>query len=63
MNPARRLAPCGEHANLWTSATWRRAGGRTVRLRSDKGVILKLRGTGFGYAASADVSRVTISLR
>lgn len=20
MNPARRLAPCGEHATLWTSA-------------------------------------------
>ena len=34
-----------------------------MRLRSDKGVILKLSGTGFGYAASADVSRVTISLR
>ena len=23
MNPARRLAPCGEHATLWTSAAVR----------------------------------------
>ena len=52
----------GSYTAIGAGAAWR-AGGRTVRLRSDKGVILKLRGTGFGWAASADVSRVTISLR
>ena len=34
-----------------------------MTLRSDKGVILKLRGTELGYDASAGVGRVTISLR
>ena len=52
----------GSYTAVGAGAAWR-GGGRTVRLRSDKGVILKLSGTGFGYAASADVSRVTISLR
>ena len=52
----------GSYTAVGAGAAWR-AGGRTVRLRSDKGVILKLRGTAFGYAASTDVSRVTISLR
>ena len=52
----------GSYTAIGAGAAWRR-GGRAVRLRSDKGVILKLHGTGFGYAASADVSRVTISLR
>ena len=52
----------GSYTAVGAGAAWR-AAGRTVRLRSDKGVILKLRGTGVGYAASADVSRVTISLR
>ena len=52
----------GSYTAIGAGAAWR-AGGRTVRLRSDKGVIVKLRGTGFGWAASAEVSRVTISLR
>ena len=52
----------GSYTAVGAGAAWR-AGGRTVRLRSDKGVILKLSGTAVGYAASADVSRVTISLR
>lgn len=52
----------GSYTAVGAGVAWR-AGGRTVRLRSDKGVILKLRGTGVGWAASADVSRVTISLR
>ena len=52
----------GSYTALGAGAAWR-AGGRTVILRSDKGVIVKLRGTGFGWAASAEVSRVTISLR
>ena len=53
----------GSYTAVGAGATFRGAGGRTVRLRSDKGVILMLSGTAFGYAASADVSRVTISLR
>ena len=53
----------GSYTAVGAGATFRGAGGRTVRLRSDKGVILMLSGTGVGYAASADVSRVTISLR
>ena len=53
----------GSYTAVGAGAAWRGVAGRTVRLRSDKGVILNLRGTGFGYAASADVSRVTISLR
>ena len=52
----------GSYTAVGAGAAWR-GGGRAVRLRSDKGVILKLRGTALGYAASADVSRVTISLR
>ena len=53
----------GSYTAVGAGATFRGAGGRTVRLRSDKGVILMLSGTAVGYAASADVSRVTISLR
>jgi len=52
----------GSYTAVGAGAAWR-GGGRVVRLRSDKGVILKLRGTEFGYEASADVSRVTISLQ
>ena len=52
----------GSYTAVGAGAAWR-GGGRAVRLRSDKGVILKLRGTEFGYEASADVSRVTISLQ
>ena len=53
----------GSYTAVGAGATFRGAGGRTVRLRSDRGVILKLSGTAVGYAASADVSRVTISLQ
>ena len=52
----------GSYTAVGAGAAWR-GGGRTVRLRSDKGVILKMRGSAFGYAASTEVSRVTISLR
>ncbi len=53
----------GSYTAVGAGAAFRDAGGRTVILRSDKGVIVKLRGTAFGWAASAEVSRVTISLR
>jgi hypothetical protein len=53
----------GSYTAVGAGAALRGAGGRTVRLRSDKGVILKLHGTALGYGASAEVSRVTISLR
>ena len=53
----------GSYTAVGAGGAYRGHGGRTVTLRSDKGVILKLRGTAIGYAASADVSRVTISLR
>ena len=53
----------GSYTAVGAGARFRGAGGRTVRLRSDKGVILKLSGTALGKAASPDVSRVTISLR
>ena len=52
----------GSYTAVGAGAAWR-GGGRVVRLRSDKGVILKLRGTEFGYEASADVGRVTISMQ
>ena len=52
----------GSYTAVGAGAAWR-GGGRVVRLRSDKGVILKLRGTALGYGASAEVSRVTVSLR
>ena len=52
----------GSYTTVGVGAAWR-GGGRAVRLRSDKGVILKLRGTDVGYEASAGVGRVTISLQ
>jgi hypothetical protein len=53
----------GSYTAVGAGGAFRGHGGRTVTLRSDKGVILKLSGTALGYAASPDVSRVTISLR
>ena len=53
----------GSYTAVGAGAAFRDAGGRTVILRSDKGVIVKLRGTALGYAASADVGRVTISMQ
>ena len=52
----------GNYKAVGVGVAWR-GGGRAVRLRSDKGVILKLRGTEVGYDASASVGRVTISLQ
>ena len=52
----------GSYQAVAVGAAWR-YGGRAVRLRSDKGVILKLRGTEVGYDASAGFGRVTISLQ
>ena len=52
----------GNYRAVGVGVAWR-GGGRAVRLRSDKGVILKLRGTEVGYDASASVGRVTISLQ
>ena len=52
----------GSYKAVGVGLAWR-GGGRAVRLRSDKGVILKLRGTEVGFDASASVGRVTISLQ
>ena len=52
----------GNYRAVGVGVAWR-GGGRAVRLRSDKGVILKLRGTEVGFDASASVGRVTISLQ
>ena len=52
----------GNYKAVGVGVAWR-GGGRAVRLRSDKGVILKLRGTEVGFDASASVGRVTISLQ
>jgi hypothetical protein len=52
----------GSYQAVGVGVAWRH-GGRAVRLRSDKGVILKLRGTEFGYDASASYGHVTISLQ
>ena len=53
----------GSYKAVGVGLAYRSVGGRAVRLRSDKGVILKLRGTEVGYDASASVGRVTISLQ
>jgi hypothetical protein len=52
----------GSYQAVGVGVAWRH-GGRAVRLRSDKGVILKLRGTEVGYDASAGYGSVTISLQ
>ena len=52
----------GSYQAVGVAAAWR-SGGRDVRLRSDKGVILRVRGTEVGYEASAGFGRVTIALQ
>ena len=52
----------GSYQAVGVGVAWR-YGRRAVRLRSDKGVILKLRGTEVGYDASAGYGSVTISLQ
>jgi hypothetical protein len=51
----------GSYNAVGVGLAYREHGGRAVRMRSDKGVILKLRGTEVGYDASASYGRVTIS--
>ena len=53
----------GSYQKVFVGVAWRGHGGRAVRMRSDKGVILKLRGTEVGYDVSAGVGSVTISLQ